>query len=64
MCTVLFLGYCIVAIYIIYIVLLLGFTLYGLSAANLMDSTLNIPSALLFGTICAAVDPVAVSVIM
>ncbi|XP_019854262.1 PREDICTED: sodium/hydrogen exchanger 3-like isoform X2 [Amphimedon queenslandica] len=38
----------------------LGFTLYGLSVAGLMDSHLSIPSALLFGTICAAVDPVAV----
>ena len=38
-----------------------GFTLYGLSRANLMSSELNIASALLFGTISAAVDPVAVS---
>jgi len=42
----------------------LGFTLYGLYQAGTLLVGLNvqftIPSALLFGTICAAVDPVAV----
>ena len=40
--------------------LLLGFTVWGLSAANLLSTHCTIASALLFGTICAAVDPVAV----
>ena len=43
----------------------LGFTLYGLFQAGMLLGGLNvnftISSALLFGTICAAVDPVAVS---
>ncbi len=43
-------------------------TLFGLYEANLLltepslqNSIFNIPVALLFGTICSAVDPVAVS---
>ena len=40
---------------------LLGFTLFGLSKAGLVSSDLSIASALLYGTITAAVDPVAVS---
>ncbi len=48
-------------ILLLLLLLLLGFTLFGLSKAGLMTSDLSIPSALLFGTISAAVDPVAVS---
>ena len=39
----------------------LGFTVWGLSEAGLLSNHCTIASALLFGTICAAVDPVAVS---
>ena len=38
-----------------------GFTIFGLSAAGLTAFPFTIASALLYGTICAAVDPVAVS---
>lgn len=52
------------------VTLVAGLTLYGLKNAGVVltgpgleEAIFSVSSALLFGTICSAVDPVAVSVI-
>jgi len=43
--------------------IVLGAMLYACSQFELMTSSLTLSAALLLGTICSAVDPVAVSIL-